>query len=263
MPTTVAIEAKRVDFFGIASPFLHLYLVKRVTDAAGRVIDEKVIRGGPDNSLTLVTQSDIDLALSDDARGSATLIQRRHTPIDLGGRDPDAVWSLMAQHADNINRAGLDYGTERNSNTVVASALHTVGINIGVTLPVGVEPDDVPLYTAIGKMVVNDRLVGPRSTMLFAVASAMTSSTHKPAMTACSASLGQTNSLQARATTFSTVALARTVWRGARATTSTASTLRPTKWSRPSYPRQVASTSSSRLSALISRGALSSPVSKT
>ena len=38
MPTVIAIEAKPVEFEGIDSGFLHLYLVKTVTDDQGRVI---------------------------------------------------------------------------------------------------------------------------------------------------------------------------------------------------------------------------------
>ena len=138
MPTVIAIESKTVEEFGVRSPYEHLYLVKRITDSAGNVIDERVIRGGfSDNGDDLVTRSNIPLALSEDARGAETLVDRHHRVLDLGGRDPEAVWSLMVQHAQNINTADLSYsiditnsvsGPDLNSNTVVASVLHTAGL---------------------------------------------------------------------------------------------------------------------------------------
>jgi Ca2+-binding RTX toxin-like protein len=169
MPTTIAIESTTASAFGVQTPFQHLYLVKRVTDGAGNVLEEKVIRGGPGRSDSLVTQANIDLAASADARGKDTLAQRHHTPLDLNGRDPDAVWNLMVQHASNINRADLEYsvdlfnaleGDDLNSNTVVASALHTVGISLAGHLPRGVSSREVPLYNRVGDMRVDDALVG-------------------------------------------------------------------------------------------------------
>ncbi len=108
------------------------------------------------------------MAASADARGDDTLADRNHRVLDLGGRDPDAVWALIVQHARNINAADLQYsidiadafpGSDLNSNTVAASVLHTVGINVR-DLPTGVLPRDVSLYDQVGDMNVNDRLVG-------------------------------------------------------------------------------------------------------
>lgn len=169
LPTTIAIESKTVSVRGVATPFQHLYLVKTVTDASGNVLDERVIRGDVGSDLTLVTQADIPLARSADARGSATLAQRHHTELNLGGRDPEQVWSLMVQHAVNIDKAGLQYGVDSfeidnggdaNSNTTVASALHTVGISLARNLPQGIEPKEVPLYNRLDAMLVNDVLSG-------------------------------------------------------------------------------------------------------
>jgi Ca2+-binding RTX toxin-like protein len=143
--------------------------VKTVTDDAGNILDERVIRGDVGSDLTLVTQADIPLARSADARGSATPAQRRHTELDLNGRDPEQVWNLMVQHAVNIDKAGLQYGVDSfeidnggdvNSNTTVASALHTVGISLVRNLPQGVEPDEIPLYNRLDAMLVNDALFG-------------------------------------------------------------------------------------------------------
>ncbi|WP_262270195.1 calcium-binding protein [Microvirga yunnanensis] len=169
MPTIIAIESTEATARGVATPFQHLYLVKRVTDDAGNVVEEKVIRGGPGSGDQLVTIADVDLARSPDARGSDTLAQRHHTVLDLQGRDPDAVWNLMVQHANNINRADLDYsfdiidavsGPDLNSNTVVASALHTIGIDLATNLPDNVSRREVPLYDQVRDMRVDDLLVG-------------------------------------------------------------------------------------------------------
>lgn len=169
MATTIAIEARRVSAFGFVTPFEHLYLVKTVTDAAGKVIDERVIRGDLGGDLTLVTQADVPLASSPDARDGETLAQRGHTVLNLGGRDPEQVWDLMVQHAVNIDKAGLDYGVDAfgfdsggdvNSNTAVASVLHAVGINLAANLPAGIEPGDIPLFNRLDAMFVNDILTG-------------------------------------------------------------------------------------------------------
>ncbi len=169
MPTTIAIESKPVTFNGVATPYQHLYLVKTVTDDSGRVLDERVIRGGAGGDGTLVTQADIPLARSADARGSATPAQRHHTNLNLGGRDPEAVWQLMVQHAVNVDKANLVYGIEAfgfdtgagaNSNTLVASALHTVNINLAARLPAGITFNEVPLFNRLDQMFVNDALFG-------------------------------------------------------------------------------------------------------
>jgi Ca2+-binding RTX toxin-like protein len=169
LPTTIAIESKTVSVRGFATPYQHLYLVKTVTDDSGRVLDERVIRGDAGGDATLVTQADIPLARSADARGSATPEQRNHTDLNLGGRDPEAVWQLMVQHAVNVDKANLLYGVESfgfetgdgaNSNTLVASALHTVGINLATHLPKGVTFNEVPLFNRLDEMTVNDVLIG-------------------------------------------------------------------------------------------------------
>lgn len=169
MPTIIAIESKTVTEAGVRSPYEHLYLVKRTTDDLGNVIDERVIRGGFNNGGDLLAQANVSLASSNDARGSDSLAERHHRVLNLAGRDPDAVWNLMVQHAANINKADLQYsvdifdalpGADLNSNTVVASAMHTVGINVATNLPRGVSVRDVPLYDQIGDMRVNDVLIG-------------------------------------------------------------------------------------------------------
>ncbi|MGF9763302.1 calcium-binding protein [Microvirga sp. 0TCS3.31] len=172
MPTVIAIEAKPVEFRGVDSGFFHLYLVKRVTDEQGNVVSEKVIRGTAGGEGELETLAGVDLASSPDRRGSDTLEERHHTPLNLAGRDADDVWSIMVQHARNIDRADLDYsvdiskdlpGDDLNSNSVVASVLHTIRVDWAKTLPSGISRSEVPLVGQIQYMEVNDVLRGTES----------------------------------------------------------------------------------------------------
>lgn len=177
MPTTIAIEAKDVKVGGLSTPYRHLYLVWTVTDASGRVLEERVIRGGPGPDGTVATLAGAPLARSPDARGSESPAERHHTVIDLGGRDPGAVWDLMVRHARGIDAADLPYGTgvigparpgEVNSNTVVGSALHAIGVGLAQNLPKGVSPSDAPLFNRLGAMDVDDRFAGGAGSDLMA-----------------------------------------------------------------------------------------------
>lgn len=167
MPTTIAIESKPITVFGVRTSFQHLYLVKTVTSASGAILSEAVIRGEPGDDESLEVVANVPLASSDDARGSETPAQRRHTVLDLGGRDAEAVWALMVQHALDVDAAnlrygfearGVDFGGDVNSNTLVASALHTIGIDLAQILPRGVDRDEVPSFNALGAMRVDDSL---------------------------------------------------------------------------------------------------------
>jgi Ca2+-binding RTX toxin-like protein len=170
VPTTIAIESHPVDFEGFETGFEHLYLVKTVTDAAGKVVSETVIRGGAgfrDGTLTI--QAGVPLALSSDARHGDTLAERHHRELDLGGRSANDVWNIMLQHARNIDRADLPYGfdifgeipgADANSNTVVGSVLHTVGISLARNLPPTISASEVPLYNQVAAVRVDDVLNG-------------------------------------------------------------------------------------------------------
>lgn len=169
MPTVIAIEAKPLGVGDLNSEFHHLYLVKTVTDSQGRVLSEKVIRGsfGPDGSLGAL--ANVDLAFSPDRRGSDTSQERHRTLLDLGGRNAEDVWKVMVQHAVNIDATHLPYsfdiyrqfpGGDLNSNSVVASVLHSVGINWSATYPIGIRPGEAPLYGQLQYMNVNDVLYG-------------------------------------------------------------------------------------------------------
>jgi hypothetical protein len=173
MPTVIAIEAKPLELRGIGSGFFHLYLVKTVTDEQGNILSEKVIRGTAGAEGDLETLVDVDLASSPDRRGSDTLEERHHTPLDLAGRNADDVWDVMVQHARNIDRADLDYsvdifkelpGGDLNSNSVVASVLHTARIDWAEALPSGISRSEAPLVGQLQYMDVNDVLRGTDNT---------------------------------------------------------------------------------------------------
>jgi len=169
MPTVIAIEAKPLEFQEINSGFFHLYLVKTTTDAAGRVLSEKTIRGSFEGLGHLGTTAGADLASSPDRRGSDTPQDRHRTVLDLGSRNANDVWKVMVQHANNIDKAGLPYsvdifrqfsGGDLNSNSVIASALYTAGLDWAKSLPVGVSRSEAPLYGQLQYMNVDDALTG-------------------------------------------------------------------------------------------------------
>jgi hypothetical protein len=110
----------------------HLYLV--FVDDDGH---EYVIRGGPTPGWnypvfgSIVLEPGTLLSAGEDSR----LPEQRHlfgsTVIDLEGRDAHKVWAQMIQHAHGIASANLPYdivGQMQNSNSVVASVLHSAGI---------------------------------------------------------------------------------------------------------------------------------------
>ncbi len=169
MPTVIAIEAKPVEVRGVDTGFLHLYLVKTVTDEQGRVISEKVIRGTAGSNGDLETLVDADLATSPDRRGSDTPEERHREVLDLGTRDANDVWRVMVRHANNIENADLEYsvdifrgipGGDLNSNSVVASVLNSVSLNLTTSFPDGVSRSDAPLYGQLRYMYVDDVLFG-------------------------------------------------------------------------------------------------------
>jgi Ca2+-binding RTX toxin-like protein len=89
--------------------------------------------------------------------------------LDLGGRNADDVWNVMLQHALDIDRANLPYGIDifgqlpgpdANSNTVVGSVLHTVGISPARHLPPTISASEVPLFDELSAVQVNDVLTG-------------------------------------------------------------------------------------------------------
>jgi len=61
---------------------------------------------------------------------------RVERPLDLGGRNADAVWTLITEHAEAIKDEKLDYNPlTQNSNSFVASLLNVVGLDFDHNLP--------------------------------------------------------------------------------------------------------------------------------
>lgn len=128
-----------------------------------------MIRGTAGSNGDIETLVDADLANSVDRRSSDTPEERHREVLDLGTRDADDVWKVMVQHANNIEKADLEYsidifreapGGDLNSNSVVASVLHSVGLNLTTSFPDDVSRSDAPLYGQLQYMYVDDALFG-------------------------------------------------------------------------------------------------------
>lgn len=150
----ISIESKPIAF-----GFDHLYLV--FEDDTG---SEFVIRGGPENFDLLdspdlldpldpldfggiITEVNVPINESEDARGSDTIVARGNLELDLGGRRPEDVWTIMKQQATNIQSAMIDYEpiiAAQNSNSTIASVLNSVGISAISNIPLNTEANDLP-----------------------------------------------------------------------------------------------------------------------
>lgn len=123
----LSLESKDVLRFG-----QHLYVV--FENDAGQ---EYVIRGGPQNDDprdwgNIEVEVNVPIAQSEDARGSDTAAGRGNVLLDVGGRDPEDVWHIMTQQAEEINEEALPYRAllrAQNSNSVVSSVLHAAGLD--------------------------------------------------------------------------------------------------------------------------------------
>ncbi len=132
----IRIEGKTVEF-GVDTFFDHLYLV--YVDDSG---NEFVIRGGPVVSEAafwpIIVEEGVPISISKDYRPVSERAQHGSHVLDLDGRDTDAVWTQMLRMAELINGADINYNAliaAQNSNSVVASILYGVGIDISSSLP--------------------------------------------------------------------------------------------------------------------------------
>lgn len=74
---------------------------------------------------------------------------RGNTEIDFGSREAEDVWSILLQHAENIDNAKFAYGAfSENSNSVIGTLLDVVGIDVSQFLP---NPKGVMLKKYAGK----------------------------------------------------------------------------------------------------------------
>lgn len=133
MNTEIRIEAQPVFFFGDTG-FDHLYLVLVTPDR-----EEQVLRGYPEGALgtgPLVVEDSVAMASSRDYRPVSDRVLYGSRVLDLDGRAAEDVWDVMRQQARAIETAEVRYSLfETNSNSVVASLLHVVGIALADTLP--------------------------------------------------------------------------------------------------------------------------------
>jgi hypothetical protein len=146
--TRIFLESKSVNILGIPTGDDHMYLVMRSVevDDSGVVIsnsataDDKVLRGGPSNVITLGTSAD-KLSSSRDAYGPNDTPATRNsvdvTSLIMAGNDFSDVqnaWNTLTADVLGIDGAytyELPGGPPHvaNSNAVVFSALAAVGVD--------------------------------------------------------------------------------------------------------------------------------------
>lgn len=138
----IVIESQRITQAPVPLPAgaepEHTYLVYIDDDGS-----EMVIRAdGPAG--TIVVQANVLLSGTTDARIGVTAEDRNQAEVELMGRDPAEVWAAMVEHAEAIDAAQLAYRfyeNAQNSNSVVASTLNSVGIDIDSNMPAGKNND--------------------------------------------------------------------------------------------------------------------------
>lgn len=135
----------------------HLLLVRRDDTGSEFVIRGGPTSGGPDYGNLIVEvnepiETSIDrriVQLADGTFRATTPAERGSATIDFAGRDPDSVWQILIQHAENIHNQGLPYDPLGfNSNGTVGNLLSVVGIEIDDFVP---DPDGIMLIPFSGK----------------------------------------------------------------------------------------------------------------
>lgn len=147
--TEIRIEAQPVFFFGDTG-YDHLYLVLVTPDG-----EEQVLRGYPEGALgtgPLVIEDSVAMASSRDYRPVSDRALYGSRVLDLDGRAAEDIWDIMRQQARAIEAAEVPYNLfEVNSNSVIASLLHVVGIPLADTLPY--PPVSETALTGLGSIV--------------------------------------------------------------------------------------------------------------
>lgn len=149
----------------VTGPKWHAYLVYR--DGNGNA---RVIRGHPEGSGenfappsgamgntvlggNLALEVDKPLQDSRDAyKPGETPETRRSRRLDIGDRDPAAVWADMVAQGRKLANTEMEYDTHvfepsQNSNSVVRSVQKAAGIPLDNGLPKGLSKDDLPGFT--------------------------------------------------------------------------------------------------------------------
>lgn len=171
----ISIEARlvNVELNKIFTQYRHLYLVFTNDRGAEFTIGghSSSFIGNPFSKLE-ITNNELLEGSKDDRKGK-TPRQLFNTPLDLNGRDADLVWSQMVQQAQAISDAKIPYdielkdeaGESDNSNSVIASVLNAVGINVNESLPFVLNSDDVPgsedIFSEYAKRL-NSTLIGDK-----------------------------------------------------------------------------------------------------
>jgi hypothetical protein len=130
----IFLVAKEAHTLGFDTGKSHCYLVYE-TDAGGRFV----------TSMTDVTEELFPPALRFNvtqintpyAQAQETSdLNRVERQLDFGGRDVDAVWSLISQHAEQIKgEKPLYFPLTQNSTSFIASSLNVVGVDFAQNLP--------------------------------------------------------------------------------------------------------------------------------
>src|SRR5688572_14516811 len=125
-----------------ADPIDHLYLVFQSDAGTEKVISARPFIAPAIGKITVEVA--VPITSSADARGNETPQQRGQREISLDGRNANHVWDIMKQHAQNIKNAAIEYILmSQNSNSVVASVLNAVGIDVLNCIPTNTKPVDL------------------------------------------------------------------------------------------------------------------------
>ena len=136
MPS-IRIESKNVVFNGQDTGYNHAYLLLDDNDVPDSA--DVQIRGGDGANGRIVIQAGLTIEDSLDARRDATPEDRGDRIVSSSGADDQ--WAVMTQAVSEIAAAGITYTFPgsgvpvQNSNSVVATLLHTIGYDIHDTLP--------------------------------------------------------------------------------------------------------------------------------
>lgn len=135
--SVIRIESKNVTYNGQDTGYNHAYLLLDGNGTADG--DDLQARGGAGTDGSIAIQFGQAIESSLDARGAVTPADRGDVLISSAGAD--GQWSLYGQLADQIAAAKIAYTypttgvAVQNSNSVVATLLHTVGLDIAQHLP--------------------------------------------------------------------------------------------------------------------------------
>ena len=155
----IFIEAREVQYAGMSTGAMHLYLVYR--DTTG---EEYVIRSGPQYSWMplygdMKIETNVRMENSVDERLISDADDRYSTALDFGSLSDDEAWAVMVKYARMIDAANTPYELfEENSNAFIGAlleaALDVAGLE--ATDPDDLLPDAVSSSEAVGLSSYDD-----------------------------------------------------------------------------------------------------------